>query len=399
MFMTRSFKVAVVVVVLGVAAGSSGVLVAQGRREPAGAAPGAAAARHVHGLVKSIDATKGTLVVVVNGAGRGEVEEKTYTVPAAAEVAVASSTGRRLVGLRQGKLADFAAGSLVTVNLAADGSTVESIIGEGPTLRGVLKSVDAEKRTVTIATSGGRGGRERGEAPAEETKTFALAARAEIAVDDGRGKAFSVKEAKIADLPQGSLVTVRISVDQKEAYGILAEGPGVSGEVKAVDAGKNTLTLAGRAGGRGEDAAADQTFEVSPDAEVIIDDGKGRLLSVKAAKLGDLLPGNMVMGKLSPDQKQIVIVRGEGPSVNGVIKSVDAEKRTLTFEGRKARGDTPEEEGKTYTIARDARILIDGKDSKLNDIKPDGTLAASLRLSLDQKVAQSVSIGTGVGRR
>jgi hypothetical protein len=391
MFMTRWFTVAAVVGVLGVACS---MLAAQERGRPGARA----AAQHVQGVLRSVDASKGTVVVNVNGAGRGEVEEKTFTVPKDADVAVGAGTGRRLAALRQGKLADFAPGALVTILLAADGTTVESVIGEGPTVRGVVKSVDAEKRGITIATAT-RGSRERGEAPAEETKTYTLAPKAEIALDDGRGRTFSVKEAKISELPQGALVTLRVSVDQKDVFSVLAEGPSIAGIVKAVDAGKNTLTLAGRGAGRGEDAGADQTFEVSPDAEVLIDDGKGRLLSIKEAKLGDLIPGVMVMGKLSPDQKQLVIIRGEGPQVGGVIKSVDAGKRTLTFEGRKARGDTPEEEGKTYTIARDARILIDGKDSKLADIKPDGTLAASLKLSLDQKVAQSVHIGTGAGRR
>jgi hypothetical protein len=400
MLISRSLRVAVVVVVLGVATASSGVLVAQARREPAeagraGARGGARAS--VHGLIKSIDATKGTLVVTVNGAGRGEVEDKTFTVPPGAEVAVGTGTGRRIAALRPGKLADFAPGTIVILNLAADGATVESVIAESPTVRGVVKSVDVEKRAITITTSGARGGRDRGEAPAEETRTYTIAPNAEIAIDDGRGKTFSVKEGKVGDLPQGALVTLRVSVDQKEVQGVLAEGPTIFGAVKAVAGGK--LTLAGRAAGRGDDAGADQTFDVSPDCDVLIDDGKGRLLSVKEGKLTDLVPGVMVMGKLSPDQKQIMIVRAEGPRVDGVIKSVDAEKRTLTFEGRKGRGDTPAEEDKTFTLAKDARILIDGNDSKLSDIKPDGSLAASLKLSLDQKVVQSVAIGTGGGRR
>src|SRR5260221_43426 len=81
---------------------------------------------------------------------------------------------------------------------------------------GVVKGVDVEKRAIPVRTSGGRGGRDRAEAPADETRTYTIAAKAEIAIDDGRGKIFSVKEAKIADLPQGALVTLRVSVDQKE---------------------------------------------------------------------------------------------------------------------------------------------------------------------------------------
>ena len=63
---------------------------------------------------------------------------------------------------------------------------------------------------------------------------------------------FSLKEVKLADLPAGALVTLKLSTDLKEAQNIIAEGPAVQGTVKAVDAGKRTITLTQPASRRGE---------------------------------------------------------------------------------------------------------------------------------------------------
>ena len=96
------------------------------------------------------------------------------------------------------------------------------MLAEGPTVKGVLKAVDATKNTLTIQLPGRAAGR--GEAVAGEEKTYTVAGDAEIAADDGRGSRFSVKEAKLTDLAQGSLVTVRLFVDMNKAVSILAEG-------------------------------------------------------------------------------------------------------------------------------------------------------------------------------
>jgi hypothetical protein len=59
-----------------------------------------------------------------------------------------------------------------------------------------------------------------------------------------------------------------------------------------------------------------------------------------------------------------------------------------------ARDQEPEE--KTLPVAQDARIVLDGSEGKLSDLKgaDDGPLAM-LRLSLDQKVVQGIYIARG----
>src|SRR5262249_32535529 len=147
--------------------------------------------------------------------------------------------------VKEVNLADLAPGSFVALTMSADEKTVEVIMAQGPMIRGVLKSVDAGKNSLTVNLSGG--GR-RGEEAADEEKTYQVATDAEIGMDDGRGRRLSFKEAKLGELVVGSIVTLFLSVDQKHAQSVMAEGPAHHGIVKAIDAGKRTLTLAPPAG-------------------------------------------------------------------------------------------------------------------------------------------------------
>ncbi|MBI1915838.1 MAG: hypothetical protein HYS12_14055 [Planctomycetes bacterium] len=342
----------------------------------------------VRGIVKSVDAAAGTLVVF-GGRNRDEATEKTYTVVKNVEVGVDGGGGRH-GSVKEAKLADLAPGCSVVLMLSADGKTVETILAEGPVLRGLLKAVDAAKKTITVALAPTR--REE----AGEEKTFSLNPAVEIGLDDGRGRRFSVKEAKLGDLPTESPVTVWLSVDQKQVQAVIAEGPNLYGIVKAIDAAKNKITLMERPRGGGE--GEEKTLEVARNALILLDDGKGRRFSLKEGKLADIPAGAGVGVKLSADRKLVTQVRAEGPSVGGRIKSFDAKSGTITVEVRVARGENPEE--KTLTLAKNVRILIDGSEGKLADIKVgEDAPFAMLRLSLDQKTVQAIMVGRGRLRR
>ena len=87
-------------------------------------------------------------------------------------------------------------------------------------------------------------------------------------------------------------------MDQKQAQGVLAEGPSVFGVVKTVDAGNHSITVV-QGPGRGGEAGEERTLAVPRDAQVVLDDGKGRRLSLKQGKLGDVPVGASAMLKLS----------------------------------------------------------------------------------------------------
>ena len=186
----------------------------------------------------------------------------------------------------------------------------------------------------------------------------------------------------------GSLVNVRLSLDQKQIQSVVAEGPSVFGVVKSLDAAKNSLTLTLRPA-RGDDAAEEKTLAVATDAAVLVDDGKGRRLSLKEGKLADVPSGSSVIVRLSADQNSATFIRAEGPSFTALLKGVDTAKNTITYAIPRGRGDAPEE--KTLAVAEDARINIDGNDAKLAALKPgENGPILQIRLSLDQKSIQSI---------
>jgi RNA polymerase sigma factor (sigma-70 family) len=412
MFLTKLKITSAVVGVLALAAAGVGLLTeplwAEQRASQAGRDPARAEARgergdarapahpEARGILKAVDAGKGTLTVAV-GDGRNEPEEKTFTVAKNAEIGVGTGGGRRGGAFHEATLADLAPGAQVTLLLADDQKTAVCVLADGPTVQGTLKAVDAEKRTITVATWTRTGRRD--EQPEQQEKTYTLAKDGEVAMDDGRGKTFSIKETKLVDLPVGSLATVKLSADLKHVQFIQVEGPTVFGVVKAVDAGKHQIQLSNRSGGRGrEEVVEERTIAVNPLANVLLDDGKNRRFSLRQGKLEDIPAGALATMKLAADQQSATVIQVQGPTVYGPIKAVAADMGTITLVLRAARGDTPAEE-KTFPVAKDARILLEGKDGKLADLKADETgPAVALKLALDQKAVNSITVGGAVRR-
>lgn len=338
-----------------------------------------AAHYEVRGILKSIDTTAGTITIAIHE-GRQPSADKSFALAKNAEVAVHDGTGRR--GLyKEAKLADIPIGSAVGLILTADQKAVDAIVAEGPMIHGVLKSVDVTKNSLTIHHTG------RGEEPQE--KTYTLAAHTEIGIDDGRGRRFSVWEGKLGDLSSGAMMTLWLSVDQKEVHGVLAEGPNIYGTVKSVDAAKNKLTVITHSG---REEAEEKTLEVAKDAVTLLDDAKGRRLSVKEGKLADVPVGATVHLKLSVNQQGVTMLRAEGGHLMGMLKAVDADKGVVTILTG-GRGENPVE--KALTLAKDARVIIDGNPAKLADLKvTDNGPIVQVRLSLDQNLVQSIVVAS-----
>ena len=379
----------------GVLAWSFVVAIVVGAQGPvSGQAPIRGVARpEVRGVVKSVDATAGMITVVLSegragAAERTEAVERSYPVTKTAEVVVGGGAGRGSYFVaKEAKLADLTAGVIVVLTLTADQAVVETIVAEGPVVRGQLKAVDAGKSTLTVSVAGSTR-----EQPIDD-KTYTLAPDAEIAVDDGRGRRFSIKEGKLADIAAGATVTLRLSLDQKQAVSIQAEGPMLFGTVKSLDLSRNLLTLS-LGPSRDGVGGGERIFELASDATVLLDDGKGRRLSIKEGKSADVPVGAAANVRLSADQRFATLIRVEGPSLPALIKAVDSANGTVTVATRVGRGENSEE--KTLPVAKDARIVLDGNESTLADIKVfDNGPFAMLRLSLDQKSVQSIQTGQG----
>lgn len=337
----------------------------------------------IRGVIKTVDLGVGKITVAVGEGREAAATEKTFALAKDVEVVIGSGRGGFL---KEGKPADLAVDLRVALSLSADQKSVECVTLERPMVRGQIKAVDGTKNTITITLPPGR------EEPGED-RTYTLAADAEVAVDDGRGSRFSVKEAALTDLAQGSQVSAVLSIDQKQIHFLVAEGPILTGVIKAIDPAKRTLTLVRPARERGDGAMEETTHNISQKAVVLLDDGKGRRPLHKEVKLTDLPTGTSATVRLSVDQAWVMSIRAEGATQFGVLKAVDANKGIIIIAVPRGR-DNPEE--KTLTLAKDARIVIDGVEVKLASLKveSDGPVVR-LRLSLDQKTVQIVMTQRG----
>jgi RNA polymerase sigma factor (sigma-70 family) len=230
---------------------------------------------------------------------------------------------------------------------AADQPLKEKKEGEirPATVSGVVKAVDAEKSTLTLAAK-------------EGDRTFNVAPDAAVLINGRPGN--------LAGLRAGARVTLGLAAGRQTARSLDAVGPQVSGVAQAVDADKNTLTVADREG--------ETTFAVARNAQVEIDG--------KPGKLAVLPPGAVVTLSWFTDQKTARSVQAAGSWWQGVlVHTVDAEKNTITFDvGDK---QPAEVNGKTFPVAKDANIRIDGQPGKLADLPPRVFL--TLYLCADQK--------------
>jgi RNA polymerase sigma factor (sigma-70 family) len=344
---------------------------------PAAREEGKKTSTEVSGVVARIDAA-GPIITLQSKVDPGS---RVFKVAKDPRVLLDDGTGDKF-GFREGRFSDVTEGCSVTLRLGPDHGVV-GIWVYGPTVQAVVKAVDAAHNTITVVIE------TKGE-PATE-KTFPVAESARISLDGSGKKKVEARNAKLSDLPAGALVSLTLSADRKVVGSISAQGVSFQGTLKAVDAGKNTLTLGLKEG--------DKTFEVAKDASVAIDQGKGGKSPLATGKLADLSTGALVTVRLSLDQKVVVAVHAEGAHVGGILKAVDAEKNTITVTVAR-KGEAPEDH--TFTVGKEARIQIDegkggtgGKGGTLSDLPVEAQV--HVKLSADQKAVIAITAeGPGV---
>jgi RNA polymerase sigma factor (sigma-70 family) len=312
-------------------------------------------APQVRGTLKAFDAAKGTVTVAV-AVRKAETEDRVFEVAKDTPVLFSAGKAKGKGAPEEHPLAEVPAGALVTLKLSAVRKVVVAIQAEGPDVRGVVKAVDGEKKTLTINVPEGK---------EVATKVFPVLPHASVWVDDGRPKGKGkVSEARLADVPVGAHVALKLSLDQKGVVSVSAEGGSVTGTVKGVDAGKNTLTLT--IARKGE-PAEEKTLEVPRDVSLQIDGMEARLADVPLESLATV--------RLSADRKTVTAVGVEGPSAGGEVKAVDAANGTITLADKAGE--------RTYAVAKDAHVVIDDRAGTLADLPVGAHVKA--RLSADQK--------------
>jgi RNA polymerase sigma factor (sigma-70 family) len=310
----------------------------------------------VIGLVKAVDGAKSTITITVSTKGEPDVE-RTFKVAKAAQVSIDDGKSKDKVKPADARgVVDVPVGAQVTLRLSLDGRSVVAIVAEGPSVHGTVKAVDADKNTLTLHEK------------ALGEKTYRLTNDAVVFLD-GKGKA-----KKLADVPVGAVVDLKLQPDQKGVREIRAYGPTVTGSV-AGNAGNDSITL--------RDKEGDKTFTVAKGARILIDDKT-------TGKLTDLIDGTAAQLRLSADQASALEIRAEGPSFQGTVKALDLDKNTVTLTIG-AKGGVGGED-KEFKLTKETVVLTEiyGAALKLTDVRADKEVI--LRLSIDQKAAARITV-------
>jgi RNA polymerase sigma factor (sigma-70 family) len=277
----------------------------------------------VSGVLKAVDAATGVLTVVHREG------EDAFT--AAKDVKIT-------IDDKPADLARLPVGAIVTLSRFVDAKTAGAVRAGGRSYFGApVKAVDAARNTVTIKDR-------------DDEKTFTVTRESLIWIDG--------KPASLASVPTGAFVNLDLAADQQTVRHLGAAGPDLGGcggsLISAVDAAKGTITFDDKAMAE----VAGKTFTVASDALVSVDGKPGTLAAVPV--------GCYVSVSLRIDGQTVGQLRAQGPSNvcdcgGSPVTAIDVEKRTITFDD-KARAEVA---GKTFTLAKDAIVGIDGKPGTL----------------------------------
>ncbi len=233
----------------------------------------------------------------------------------------------------------------------------------GPTIPATVQSVDADKHTLTVQVQAEKDKKERVE------KTLGLAKDVRVVLVHGLVK--ETKASTLANLAEGVPVLLQLSPDEKTVLRIEVLGGSLHGSVKAVDTGKNTITITTK----GKDGAVEKTLDLAEGAKVLLEDGLVKH-GAKEGKLRDLGEGTPVDVQLSGyDRMTVVRIHVHGLTIRGMLKGVDAGVNTITV-----------------TVKEDAAV-VDKTFDLAKNVKTDGgkvtdlTVGAfvSLQLSASDK--------------
>lgn len=155
------------------------------------------------------------------------------------------------------------------------------------------------------------------------------------------------------------------------------EGSQVSGIFKGHDTAMDTVTVSIR-GGEGEGGTRERVLTLGGNAEIIVDGDKGKL-----AQLGDDCSVRIWLEEGSEDRIRRLEALGRRiGSRRGVrLRRLDPAKRTLTLRVENSRLD------KTYTIAADVRVVLDGKPARLGDLSLERGVYLQLAADMETVIA------------
>jgi RNA polymerase sigma factor (sigma-70 family) len=299
----------------------------------------------VTGVVKAVDAGNRSLTVTRRDG------EATYSLTDDAHISI---------DRKRGELANLPAGAHVVLSQFAD-EKVGNLCAEGAAVFGTVKAVDTDKNTITVARGHG------------EDLTYLVSPDTEITIDGQGGRT-------LATIPKGaSLHALNLCVDQRTAHSINVEGPSLHHvEVKSVDAEQHTITF----GDKAPRDAAGQTYAVAKDAIITIDGQPGKLSGIPSGAYVSIVLTvyGQTARRIAADGKPL------GECGGSEVSAVNVAGSTITF-GDKAPAEIA---GKTFAVAKNANIVIDGRTETLAGL-PVGARVNAI-LSVDQSTIRHLHV-------
>lgn len=239
---------------------------------------------------------------------------------------------------------------------------------------GLVTEIDAAKKTITFQTGG------RGEAPS--TQTFELAKNVKVTFITGRKS----KEGKLADVPLKTVIRAKLDGTKKIVEAIeVTIATTASGVVSEIGADSITLTSGGRGG---DEKSATYALAKDVKAQYRLPGGTGRgEANITPIKLADVTPKTAVTVQLDDELKVVQTITVNLASLAGTVQSADAKKLTLLV--RPARG-----EDVMLNVAKDAKIMVNGKAAELGDI----AVGAEVHVLLSPDRSQALFVQTPPSR-
>ncbi|HEV3080682.1 MAG TPA: RNA polymerase sigma factor [Gemmataceae bacterium] len=186
------------------------------------------------------------------------------------------------------------------------------------------------------------------------------------------------KAGKLTELPANIWVTVTGDKDGRVTR-IQADGSTMDNcIVDSLDPVKHTLAF-------GQQEQRYQ-YELAPQVEVKVNGRK--------STLADLRPDMPVWLRFSAVKQAIIDIRANGPTVECLLKGLDAERGRLTVSLKKEHLTIP-----NLTVAADAQIMIDGHGARLIDLKSRLGKPISIRMDADPEANRVLGIFCNPGKK
>jgi RNA polymerase sigma factor (sigma-70 family) len=169
-------------------------------------------------------------------------------------------------------------------------------------------------------------------------------------------------------------------------------GPTVSGQVKAVDEGKHTITVGVFEGGK---KGVEKTFDLAKDVKVLLYDEGLAKGEHKEGKLADVVEGNGAHLQLAPDKKTVLSITMHGGALAGTVKAVDAVNNILTVFAKDKSGAGE----RKLKLSKNVKVVLtDGlskkdppKEGKVTDLTEGTSVLLQLAAS-DRELVTSIHV-------